>query len=209
MSVTTLIIARHGNTFAPGEEPRRVGLNTDLPLIESGEEQATKLGKYLKEHLLLPDRIFTSNLQRTRQTAILAAQAMGIFVPEQALEIFNEIDYGADENKTEPEVKARLGETALSDWEKKGVMPDGWSPSSESIKQNWQDFADTVFADFRDSKTLVVTSNGIARFALNLTGKWDEMRETHGLKLATGAFSVLTRRADDQNWTVVGWNIRP
>ena len=209
MSVTTLIIARHGNTFSPGEEPRRVGLHSDLPLVESGEEQAAKLGKYFKDHNLLPDRIFTSGLQRTRQTAILATQAMGVFVPEQALEIFNEIDYGADENKTEPDVKARLGEQAISDWEKKGVMPDGWSPSTDSIKKNWQDFADLVFADHRDSKTLVVTSNGIARFALNLTGKWDEMRDTHGLKLATGAFSVLTRRADDAAWTVVGWNIRP
>ena len=30
----TLIIARHGNTFRPGETPTRVGSRTDLPLVE-------------------------------------------------------------------------------------------------------------------------------------------------------------------------------
>lgn len=209
MTVTTLIIARHGNTFSPGEEPRRVGLHSDLPLVESGQEQAVKLGAYLKAHSLLPDFIFTSSLQRTRQTAILAAHEMGIAVPEQALDIFNEIDYGTDENKPEAAVKERIGEQALADWEKKGVMPDGWTPSAETIKKNWQGFADSLFETRRGSRTLIVTSNGIARFALNLTGKWDEMRETHGLKLATGAFSVLTRRDDSAGWVVVGWNIRP
>ena len=48
--MTTLIIARHGNTFNPGDTPTRVGKHTDMPLVEKGEAQGRALGRYLKEH---------------------------------------------------------------------------------------------------------------------------------------------------------------
>ena len=43
----TLIIARHGNTFAKGETPTRVGCHTDLELVE--EERGRGVGLYLKK----------------------------------------------------------------------------------------------------------------------------------------------------------------
>ena len=43
----TLIIARHGNTFRPGETPTRVGSRTDLPLVE--EERGRGIGRWLKQ----------------------------------------------------------------------------------------------------------------------------------------------------------------
>src|SRR5581483_3833292 len=59
--MTTLIIARHGNTFSLGETVTRVGI-TDLPLVESGLKQGLQLGTYLRANHLLPDIIFTSKL---------------------------------------------------------------------------------------------------------------------------------------------------
>ena len=206
MAVTTLIIARHGNTFAPDEPPRRVGARTDLPLVPSGRDQAKKLGLYLRDHNLTPQRIFTSELQRTRQTAELASAAFGKNITTTALPAFNEIDYGPDENQTENVVKSRLGEDVLMAWEQDGTMPDGWSPSAEQIRTAWFDFAASLT---ELDTTLVVTSNGIARFALHLTGQWDHNRTQSGLKLSTGALSILTRRKDDAVWTLAGWNIRP
>ena len=41
--MTTLIIARHGNTFDKGDIPTRVGARTDLPLVEKGRAQAKAL----------------------------------------------------------------------------------------------------------------------------------------------------------------------
>ena len=38
----TLIIARHGNTFAKGETPTRVGCHTDLELVEEERGRAVK-----------------------------------------------------------------------------------------------------------------------------------------------------------------------
>lgn len=202
MTVTTLLIARHGNTFLPDEPPRRVGARTDLPLVPSGVDQARKLGAYLHDHNLEPDTVYCSALQRTQHTATLAAQNRTTVVDP----VFNEIDYGIDENQPEDQVRIRLGDDVMHAWEQDGLMPPGWSPSPQVIHKHWADFADALP---QGSKTLVVTSNGIARFALYLTGDWEQARTQYGLKLATGALGILTRREEDVFWTVAGWNIRP
>ena len=67
---TRLIIARHGNTFKPGETPTRVGARTDLPLVEEARGRA--IGRYLKNHDLIPDIVFSGPLKRQMQTAELA-----------------------------------------------------------------------------------------------------------------------------------------
>ena len=66
--MTTLIIARHGNTFEDGEPPRRVGARTDLPLTNKGRMQARAVGLWLKENKLMPDVVYSSTLQRTIET---------------------------------------------------------------------------------------------------------------------------------------------
>ncbi|MFI4963584.1 MAG: histidine phosphatase family protein, partial [Legionellales bacterium] len=111
-SATRLLIARHGNTFGSGDTVRRVG-TTDLPLVESGLEQGRKLGAYLKQNNLTPDSIFTSTLKRAIQTAEQVQSVMHTNVPIEALSIFNEIDYGPDENQPENRVIERIGIDAL------------------------------------------------------------------------------------------------
>ena len=125
MTLTTLIIARHGNTFAPGETPRRIGVRTDLTLVESGHEQARKLGYYIRQHNLVPDRVLTSSLHRARQTGEIASIEFGIHVPVQNSSLFNEIDYGPDENKPESDVIARIGKDALAAWDEHGIHAAG------------------------------------------------------------------------------------
>lgn len=205
--MTILIIARHGNTFEPGEPPRRVGAGTDLPLTATGLKQGQNLGAYLKRINLLPDCIYTSRLIRTKQMAQEIIRESGIDVSPQATVIFNELDYGVDENKTEDIVTARIGEQALSDWEEKGIIPRGWNPDAETISKRWHDFATEITAAHPDGIVLVVTSNGIARFALGLAGDFEATRRQYGLKLATGAFGILEH--DENGWTIQNWNIRP
>ncbi len=113
MRQATLIVARHGNTFLKDEVPTRVGVRTDLPLVES--EKGERIGEYLKNNDLIPDVIYTSYLLRTIQTAIFATKSMGLKeVPFIVSKKFNEIDYGVDENKAELEVCYRLGFEALN-----------------------------------------------------------------------------------------------
>lgn len=205
--MTRLIIARHGNTFSPGETPRRVGARTDIPLTESGMAQAMALGLHLRASNLVPDIVFTSQLRRTKETAGYALEAMDRHIASEPLAIFNELDYGPDENKPEPEVVARLGEQALKNWDEKAVVPPGWNIDPDLIIRSWIDFAATMRTQHPDKTILVVTSNGTARFAPHILPDAEAFRTRFPLKLATGAFGVL--QTDGDQWKAVCWNERP
>lgn len=205
--MTVLIVARHGNTFAPGEPPRRVGARTDIPLTVKGIEHGQNLGAYLSKINLRPDVIYTSYLKRTIQTAQEIITAGHLHIDPRPDMIFNEIDYGPDEDQEESIVLARLGEDAMNDWEERGIVPKGWSPDSGTIIKRWGLFADKIITEHPDDVVMVVTSNGIARFSLALTGDFDSASKRFGLKLATGAFGILEH--DATGWTVENWNIRP
>ncbi len=205
--MTTLIIARHGNTFGPDDTATRVGAHTDLPLVEKGEAQGRAIGKYLAENRLIPDVVYASELQRTQKTAELAIKESGVSNPVYTLDIFNEIDYGPDENQTEDTVIARIGEQAIKDWDEHAKVPDGWKVDPDQIIENWKKFADQICA-FDDNETvLVVTSNGIARFAPHITGDFDGFAANHKIKLSTGAMAIF--KHENGQWRIEEWNIKP
>jgi len=204
--MTTLIIARHGNTFNKEDIPTRVGVRTDLPLVESGREQAEKIGAWLRENNHLPEITYCSELSRTRETAEIAIKACGYSQPTFPLKIFNEIDYGPDENKTEEDVINRIGHDAIDDWNNKAIVPDGWKFDPTLCIENWKNFAQHIVDDEQDI-ILVVTSNGIARFAPHITNNFEAFAEKNNIKLSTGALAVL--KYQDDQWQITDWNIRP
>jgi 2,3-bisphosphoglycerate-dependent phosphoglycerate mutase len=210
-SMICLIIARHGNTFEKGQEPTRVGARTDLPLTLQGREQGRRIGEYLKEHNMLPDMVYSSTLQRTQQTAEEAVKATGLANPVYPLSIFDEIDYGPDENKPESEVIARVGEQAIQDWNDHALVPPGWCVDPSEIIANWTGFAEQILkpdaAAGHNETLLVVTSNGIARFAPYLTEDFEGFASRFPLKLSTGALGVLVY--EEGAWRVLSWNVRP
>jgi probable phosphoglycerate mutase len=205
--MTILIIARHGNTFGPNDTPTRVGARTDLPLVESGRKQAQQLGAWFKQNNISPDTTYSSQLQRTIETASLALQELGSPPAVHPLDIFNEVDYGPDENQTEDKVIARLGKQALQDWDEKAVVPDGWLFDPDQCIQNWKSFAAQMI-DEQQGTVFVVTSNGIARFAPYLTNDFDAFAANNKIKLSTGAFGILSH-SDTNGWQIQEWNVRP
>lgn len=205
---TTLLIARHGNTFGPGDVIRRVGV-TDLPLTPAGLEQGRKLGAYLKQQCQVPDVIFTSQLKRAIQTAEQAQQAMQSTLTIHPLAIFNEIDYGPDENKPEEEVVARIGKDALKEWDEHAKVPAGWKVDPQQIIHHWQEFSLQLLREYPGQTILVVTSNGIARFAPYLTGDFASFAIEHGIKIATGALCVFQKNPTSPTWDCLQWNIKP
>lgn len=205
--MTTLIIARHGNTFDAGQTPTRVGGRTDLPLVSKGEEQARALGRYLRDHQLIPDVVYASTLQRTIKTAELAIKETGIANPVFSLDIFNEIDYGPDENQPEETVIDRIGAQAIKDWDEQAIVPEGWLADPQAMIRNWKDFADHISAHDDNETVLVVTSNGTARFAPYITGDYEAFTRDFDIKLATGALAIL-KHDRVSGWRVESWNIR-
>lgn len=205
---TRLIVARHGNTFAPGAIVTRVGGRTDLPLVASGLEQGRMLGLHLKEQGLIPEVVFTATLVRTRQTAAQALLAMELHRPCIALTMFDEIDYGPDENKPEADVLARLGPDTIKAWDEAGIVPPGWNADADAIIQAWLTFGQGLRNDWPDKTVLVVTSNGIARFSPYLTGDFEAFRREHNLKIATGAYALFSAQ-EGGPWLAEAWNVRP
>ena len=194
MTIGRVYIVRHGNTFDKGDTILRVGGKTDLPLSTSGLEQAKRLSKTFQN--IEFEAGYSSDLKRTRQTAeaILGEQYYDL------AEFLTEVDYGPDEGRPEIEVIARLGAEALTKWDKHAVPPQGWKVNAEGLRTAWQAFLAMCNPA---SNTLVVTSNGVARFLLDVV----ECDKTVPLKLRTGSYGIidLTRKGP----ILAGWDIRP
>ncbi|MBF0278535.1 MAG: histidine phosphatase family protein [SAR324 cluster bacterium] len=204
--MTRILIARHGNTFEKHETPTRVGRRTDISLVGSGRRQAEELGKFLKENYESIAAVFSSRLKRTIETAELALRSAQYGMAVQQMLIFDEIDYGPDEGKTEDEVVSRLGRKALQDWDRDAVVPSGWLLNPEEIIQNWRGFAEMVSDQYSGETVLVVTSNGIARFAPYLTGNMETFKQHYAIKISTGAVCSLVKSTPD--WKAEYWNLK-
>jgi probable phosphoglycerate mutase len=125
------------------------------------------------------------------------------------LTIFNEIDYGPDENQPEDKVIARLGKEVLTAWDEHAIVPPGWKVDPPTLMQHWQDFAANLLRDYLGKNVLVITSNGIARFAPYLTGDFEAFRNQYSLKISTGALCLFEKHPSSSHWQCMQWNIRP
>jgi probable phosphoglycerate mutase len=198
------VIVRHGNTFAPDEEPRRIGAATDLPLVASGRQQAVRLGEYFATRGWRFDRVLASPLTRTRETAALILSRLSQSPIIESCQWLAEIDHGPDENRSEPEVIARIGAATLAQWDAQAMSPPGWRVDADARREGWRRF----FAAQPKGMSLLVTSNGAARFALLCSKHLAEQAAAlPSLKLATGAFGLIALGADGPR--LAAWNERP
>lgn len=204
---TRIVIARHGNTFTKEQTPLRVGARTDLPLVET--ERGTNVGKYLKMRSFIPSVVFAAPLKRTTETARLAIAALDKDITLKSDTRFTEIDYGPDEAKTEDEVIARIGQDAMDAWNREAIVPEGWNVSVKGIIKAWKEFADEIERDYHNKTVLVVSSNGIIRFAPHLTGDFAKFAEEFDIKVGTGGVCVLEKEDGDKFWSVKEWGVKP
>ena len=201
--MTRIIICRHGNTFDKNDVITRVGARTDLPLSISGVDQARALAAHFNPQSSGYNfkLAFCSPLIRTYQTADFILTEGHDVKSLTALEFLTEIDYGVDENRPEDEVIARLGQDAISLWDEKAISPQGWDVEPEALIQSWKSF----LSDHQkhDCDILVVTSNGIARFALDAV---DEIATDAPRKLRTAAYGIIEIR--NSYATITAWDRR-
>ena len=206
--MTDVFIIRHGNTFDAGDVVTRVGARTDLPLSRSGRAQADLLADYFATEV--PQgfaQAYCSALIRTRQTADMVLQRYDEAPELAVLGFLREIDYGPDENQPETAVIARIGTQALCDWDTSAIPPPGWEIEPDAIIQHWENlFKMLAESDTGGKPVLIVTSNGIARFALAAA---DTSTTKQGeIKLKTGAFGRFSLKPGSRA-RVEKWNIQP
>lgn len=227
MAQVKLIIARHGNTFNKGDVILRIGSRTDLPLTEEGCLQGIKLGNNLKQANLIPTNVYVAPLKRTLETAKYAVKVFNPNIPINIVNFLSELDYGEFDGLPEYEVIQKLGEIekssgqkntnlidretlgkeVLESWDKNMILPKGWhflKARVNTLEQEWKGFATELTNLSKESTNLVVTSNGIARFALSILPHNHEKPKS--LKLSTGAYSLFVW--ENGNWRLESWNVR-
>lgn len=202
-----------------------MGRGTDLPLVE--EERSLRAGRIIAERGLKPHRVFAGPLLRTRQTAELILSRLNLASELVISPILAEIDYGPDENRTEPEVADRLGrlylaregrlESAAAEeidrrgrevialWDARAIPPAGWLVEPERIISDLRKFA----AGIEEGETvLAVSSNGVIRFAPYLLPpeKTRAFMAGHNLKVSTGGVCLLEHSAGQ--WRITAWNLK-
>lgn len=202
--MTVIYVVRHGDTFAPGEEVRRIGARTDPALTANGRAQAERLRARIVARDLSFDEAWTSPLRRTRETASILLP--GRHPPVRTASWLEEIDHGPDEGRPEAEIVDRIGAPALAAWDRDATPPPGWSVRGEERLAAWRGFLARRGA--AEGCALVVTSNGAARFALLATADLaSAARLLPSLKLRTGAWGCLG--FSDGAWRIAWWDERP
>jgi broad specificity phosphatase PhoE len=106
--VTTLTLVRHGETDWNAQ--RRIQGSTDIPLNDTGREQARATAGRLARELSrdAPLVVASSDLSRARETAAIIAAELGVAEP-RAYPALRERGYGAAEGVDIAEFHARWG----------------------------------------------------------------------------------------------------
>ena len=200
--MTKILLVRHGEVAGNvGDKPTFVGWN-DLPLNERGLQQAQIVAEYLAGESI--DAVYSSDLQRAKNTAEAIAQKHGLAVRVDA--DLREVNYGAWEG---------LGEIDLHrDYSSQWIarQNDPWNVAAvegESYEQMWTRFLPkwNKLVEDHDGETVVlVAHNGLNRMLLcHLLGapfeNFKRIHITNGsvTRIETGAAGVLLRSINETN----------
>lgn len=203
-----LMLVRHGNTFGPGDKVRWVGSGEDLPLVESGREQARTLGEALGAADWRPTACVSGGL--VRQTEHLALASGGTPAPTRDAAL-DELDYGPWGGLSTAEIEARFGPDDVAGWNERSAWPSSveWPESLESVRNRVRRFAREVAAGAHGPRVLACSSNGLLRWFLELVpGRFEAALADGTFKVRTGHVGML-RVTDAGAWDVLSWNRPP
>jgi 2,3-bisphosphoglycerate-dependent phosphoglycerate mutase len=111
----TLVLLRHGQSTWNAENLFTGWV--DVPLSETGEQEARRGGELLREAGLLPDVVHTSLLRRAISTANLALDvADRHWIPVRRDWRLNERHYGALQGKNKKQTLEQFGEEQFMRW---------------------------------------------------------------------------------------------
>jgi 2,3-bisphosphoglycerate-dependent phosphoglycerate mutase len=157
-AVTTILIARHGETDWNRE--RRFQGHADPPLNEVGREQAGQLARELAGSEVTA--VYASPLARARETAEIVAAALAL--PVETRDALREVDVGSWQGLTRDEIEERFP-TGFRRW--LVDFSHGWDGGESYDELGRRVVADLLELAERhpDERVLVVTHGGPMRAA--------------------------------------------
>lgn len=199
-----LLLARHGNTFAPNEEVVWVGARNDPDLVASGIEQARTLSRALNAHELNPTRIYCGPLRRTRSFAQLVLEGLTRHAVVQVDERLNEIDYGSWSGLTDQAIIDRFGREQFEAWIERAIPPQDsdWQPGQAQLRSEASELLTELRGLDSDLVVLLVSSNGRLRYYYEALGG-----EAAEGRMRTGHVGVA--RLVNNKFKLLAWNIEP
>jgi broad specificity phosphatase PhoE len=149
--VTTILLARHGQS--DWNAAKRWQGHADRPLTDLGREQARDLAHRVADVEL--DAVYSSDLQRARETAEIVAASKGLTVVTDP--DLREVDVGSWSGLTRAEAEQRFPD-AFRRWAEGG---EGWD-DGESYEALGERVANAVFriADAHDGGRVLVVAHG-------------------------------------------------
>ena len=206
--MSTLILLRHGES--QWNEKNLFTGWVDVDLTDKGRAEAVRGGKLLAEQGVLPDVLYTSLLRRAITTANLALDAADRhWIPVVRDWRLNERHYGALQGLDKAETLAKYGDEQFMAWRRSYDTPpppiEAGSTYSQDTDPRYADieapltecladvvarfvpyFEQTIAADLRAGKTVLVTAHGNSLRAL--VKYLDNMSEDEitGLNIPTG-----------------------
>jgi phosphoserine phosphatase len=138
--MTKIYIVRHGETQWNKEEVFRG--RKDIPLNETGKQQAEKVGLYFSHAPVPVNRILSSPLERAMQTAEAISYRTGVAI--ERTDDFTDMNFGIWEGLTLPEVE--------KDYPSDFVL---WKTSSEKLQ-------------IKDGETLAIVRRRVSAGLLNI-----------------------------------------
>jgi broad specificity phosphatase PhoE len=153
--VTTILLARHGES--DWNRSQRWQGFADRPLTDLGRRQAAELAARLEETEL--DTVYSSDLQRARETAEIVARSKGLEV--HATPDLREVDVGSWSGLTRAEAEAQFPEGYVR-WLRGG---EGWGDGEtyEQMSERVVAAVQRIAALHDDGRVLVVAHGGSIR----------------------------------------------
>jgi len=208
-----LMLVRHGNTFEASETPVQIGAKLDLPLTNTGREQAKKLGMYCINKKKPLTAIYSGALQRQKQTAEIIAEANGATDKIKGeTGALTEINYGEWEGLASEVIETKWP-LEYKAWTHEAKWPDAiFNGNLETQLSAIQDFISHLRLTYQPGQNIVaISSNGIIRFFLTLIPHlWQEIISTQKIeayKVKTGNFCELAIYENEIK--LLRWNAKP
>lgn len=152
-----LLVLRHGATQA-NLDGLRCGGDLDVPLTAEGRTQVAQAARRMRNHGWKVDTVFASDLQRTRESAAIAADILGV---------------------SKVRVVPALRERLLGEWnltpvaETEGALRAGATPPRGESSTDFRariEGALSVLQSQRSALPLLIGSRGVARVLRELLG---------------------------------------
>jgi phosphoserine phosphatase len=195
-----IILVRHGQTaWNQGAGEERFRGRTDLPLDGTGIDQANALTDRLRHEPI--DAIYTSPLQRTRQTAAPLASALDLTLePEQGL---LDIDYGQFQGLSRSEAAAAYPELYKLWLSRPSQVRFPNGESLDDVQTRLKSMLDRI-AGAHPNQTVVLAGHQMANKVLACTLLGIDLDQVWRIRQDTASINYYQRMRDD--WRVLCLN---